>query len=182
MCTHSICEHIHVQVYTMFAEHTHGRHICMPTQYTQHDMYIWTYIFPTFFNHLAALCSSTRDVQSLTGSPQHQKAAGTSRSHRKACDHRPGHRTDPPKAKQPVVCHMGPCGHSVGDTVISFREVYNNIFPTGTVSHLKSRHDNQTDGYQKVSSAARQRAVPGWACHLCLSLLPSAPVHRGRVK
>lgn len=127
MCTHSICEHIHVQVYTMFAEHTHGRHICMPTQYTQHDMYIWTYIFPTFFNHLAALCSSTREAQHLTGSPQHQKAAGTSRSHRKACDHRPGHRTDPPKAKQPVVCHMGPCGHSVGDTVISFREVYNNI-------------------------------------------------------
>ena len=69
MCTHSICEHTHVQVYTMHAEHTHGRHICMHTQYTQHDMCIWTYIFPTFSNHLAALCSSTREAQHLTGSP-----------------------------------------------------------------------------------------------------------------
>lgn len=133
--THEQYENVHTQymwTYTCTSIHNVCRTYTWQTHMHAHTIYTTWHVhmdihIPTFSNHLAALCSSTREAQHLTGSPQHQKAAGTSRSHRKACDHRPGPRTDPPNAKQPVVCHMGPCGHSVGDTVISFRGVYNNI-------------------------------------------------------
>lgn len=77
--THEQYANVHTQymwIYTHTGTHnvcrtyTRGRHICMHTQYTQHDMYIWTYIFPAPSNHLAALCSSTREAQPLTGFPQ----------------------------------------------------------------------------------------------------------------
>lgn len=114
------------------------------------------------------------------GLPQHQTAAGTSRSHRKVHDHMSGHRTDPPKAKLPVVFHMGPCARSVGATVKGFPQVCNDILFHWSCEPTEKQTWQPDRWRSEGQPAAHQRAVPGWLCHLCLSLLPSVLGHPRR--
>lgn len=127
MCKYAHTTYVNMYEYILM---TYTRHTYMNT----HNIYNITWLCAHICLHttyfLQPLSSSLQFYQRGTAShrlPQHQKADGTSRSHRKVNNHMSGHRTDPPKAKLPLVYHRDLCAHSVGATVLGFPQVYNNI-------------------------------------------------------
>lgn len=91
-------------------------------------VHLCVYILLTPYNHPATLCSSTRETQPLTGSLSiRQQLVPAGALGKYMTTGLVPHSTDPPKAKLAVVCHMGPCAHSVGATVRGFPQVCNNI-------------------------------------------------------